>query len=55
MNHAIEMGSGAMVYKPKFHEDWLRHLRVVIVGGGHNLQKREVKQQKVAWYKEENA
>jgi hypothetical protein len=29
MKYAVEMGSGAMIYINKFHEDWLRHSKVV--------------------------
>jgi hypothetical protein len=28
MKYAVEMGSGAMIYTPKFHKDWFRQLEV---------------------------
>jgi hypothetical protein len=28
MKYAVEMGSGAMIYITKFHEDWFRHSKV---------------------------
>jgi hypothetical protein len=28
MKYAGEIGSGAMVYTPKFHKDWFRQLKV---------------------------
>jgi hypothetical protein len=28
MKYAVEMGSGAMIYITKFHEDWCRNSKV---------------------------
>jgi hypothetical protein len=33
MKYAVEMGTDAMIYIPKFHKDWFSHSKVD--GGGY--------------------